>query len=104
MNVTVFRLVQEAVNNALRHAQARKIRVTLRDAAETLLLIVEDDGIGFDREAVALRAKRGEHLGLLGMTERARSAGGTIVLDSRPGSGSRIEVRIPLESDVEIES
>ena len=104
MNVTVFRLVQEAVNNALRHAQARKIRVTLRDDAETLLLIVEDDGIGFDREAVALRAKRGEHLGLLGMTERARSAGGTIVLDSRPGSGSRIEVRIPLESDVEIES
>ena len=104
MNVTVFRLVQEAVNNALRHAQARKIRVTLRDDAETLLLVIEDDGIGFDREAVAQRAKRGEHLGLLGMTERARSAGGTIVLDSRPGSGSRIEVRIPLTSDVEIES
>ena len=104
MNVTVFRLVQEAVNNALRHAQATKIRVTLRDDADTLLLVVEDDGIGFDREAVAQRAKRGEHLGLLGMTERARSAGGTIVLDSRPGSGSRIEVRIPLVSDVEIES
>ena len=62
------------------------------------MLVVEDDGIGFDREAVAQRAKRGEHLGLLGMTERARSAGGSIVLDSRPGSGSRIEVRIPLVS------
>ena len=103
MNVTVFRLVQEAVNNALRHAQAKTIRVTLRDDADTLLLVVEDDGIGFDREAVAQRAKRGEHLGLLGMTERARSAGGAIVLDSRPGGGSRIEVRIPLVSDVEIE-
>ena len=101
MNVTVFRLVQEAVNNALRHAQARTIRVTLRDDADMLLLVVEDDGIGFDREAVAQRAKRGEHLGLLGMTERARSAGGTIVLDSSPGSGSRIEVRIPLVRDVE---
>ena len=101
MNVTVFRLVQEAVNNALRHAQARTIRVTLCDDADMLRLVVEDDGIGFDREAVAQRAKRGEHLGLLGMTERARSAGGTILLDSSPGSGSRIEVRIPLVRDVE---
>jgi len=101
MNVTVFRLVQEAVNNALRHAQATKIQVTLRDELDELLLVVEDDGIGFDHEAVAQRAKRGEHLGLLGMTERARSAGGSIVLDSRPGSGSRIEVRIPLLRDVE---
>jgi signal transduction histidine kinase/ligand-binding sensor domain-containing protein len=101
LNVTVFRLVQEAVNNALRHAQATRILVTLREDEGTLLLVVEDDGVGFDREAVAQRAKRGEHLGLLGMTERARSAGGTFVLDSRPGSGSRIEVRIPMVSDVE---
>ncbi len=101
MNVTIFRLVQEAVNNALRHAQASTIRVTLRDDADVLWLVVEDDGIGFDQEAVAQRAKRGEHLGLLGMTERARSVGGTIVLDSRPGNGSRIEVRIPLVRDVE---
>lgn len=100
-NVTVFRLVQEAVNNALRHAQASEIRVTLRHEDGALRLVVEDNGVGFDREAVAQRAKRGEHLGLLGMTERVRSAGGTIVLDSRPGSGSRIEVRIPLVSDVE---
>jgi signal transduction histidine kinase len=95
MNVTVFRLVQEAVNNALRHAQASNIRVTLSEDANALQLVVEDDGIGFDREAVAQRTKRGEHLGLLGMTERVRSAGGELLLDSRPGSGSRIEVRIP---------
>jgi signal transduction histidine kinase len=95
LNVTVFRLVQEAVNNALRHAQATTIRVTLRDDTDALSLVVEDDGIGFDREAAAQRARRGEHLGLLGMTERARNAGGTIVLNSHPGSGSRIEVRIP---------
>ena len=72
--------------------------MTLRDEDGALLLVIEDDGVGFDREAVAQRAKRGEHLGLLGMTERVRNAGGTIVLDSRPGSGSRIEVRIPLGS------
>ena len=104
MNTTVFRLIQEAVNNALRHAQATKIRVTLREDADGLLLVIEDDGVGFDREAVAERAKRGEHLGLLGMTERVRSAGGVIVLDSRPGRGSRIEVRLPLESEAEIQS
>jgi signal transduction histidine kinase len=104
LNTTVFRLVQEAVNNALRHAQAATIRVRLRADADSLSLVVEDDGVGFDHETVAQRAKRGEHLGLLGMTERARSAGGTIRLDSRPGSGSRVEVRIPFESDVEIES
>ncbi len=101
MNVTVFRLVQEAVNNALRHAKATKIKVTLREDLDELLLVVEDDGVGFDREAVAHRAKRGEHLGLLGMTERARNAGGTFALDSRPGAGSRIEVRLPLMTDVE---
>lgn len=101
MSLTVFRLVQEAVNNALRHAQATTIRVTLRDDSDALHLTIEDDGVGFDREAVAQRTKRGEHLGLLGMTERTRSAGGAINFDSRPGSGSRVEVRIPFVRDVE---
>jgi signal transduction histidine kinase len=51
--------------------------------------------VGFDPGAVSQRVKRGEHLGLLGMTERVRSEGGTIVLDSHPGTGSRVEARIP---------
>jgi signal transduction histidine kinase len=92
----VFRVVQEAVSNALRHAGAALIRVTLRDEPDALRLVVEDDGVGFDPEVVSQRVKRGEHLGLLGMTERVRNAGGTIDLDSRPGAGSRIEVRVPL--------
>jgi signal transduction histidine kinase/ligand-binding sensor domain-containing protein len=95
LNTTVFRVVQEAVNNALRHARATLIRVTLRVEPDALRLVIEDDGVGFDPEAVSLRVKRGEHLGLLGMTERVRNAGGTLELDSRPGSGSRLEVRVP---------
>ena len=95
LNTTVFRVVQEAVSNALRHARAATIRVTLRDEPDALRLTIEDDGVGFDLEAVTQRIKRGEHLGLLGMTERVRSAGGMITLDSRPGGGSRIDVRIP---------
>ncbi|MBP6106011.1 MAG: two-component regulator propeller domain-containing protein [Steroidobacteraceae bacterium] len=95
LNTTVFRVVQEAVSNALRHARATLIRVTLRVESDALRLLIEDDGVGFDPEAVSQRVKRGEHLGLLGMTERVRNAGGTLELDSRPGSGSRLEVMIP---------
>lgn len=95
LNTTVFRVVQEAVSNALRHATARTIRVSLQDEPDALLLAIEDDGVGFDTDAVSQRAKRGEHLGLLGMTERVKNAGGTITLDSRPGGGSRIAARIP---------
>jgi signal transduction histidine kinase/streptogramin lyase len=95
LRTTVFRLVQEAVGNALRHARADVVRVTLRDEPDALRLVVEDDGIGFDPAVVTRSAQRGERLGLLGMTERARSAGGTIDLVSRPGAGSRIVVRIP---------
>lgn len=96
LNTTVFRIVQEAVNNALRHARAKAVRVTLGADAQALELVVEDDGVGFDPGAIQQRVKRGEHLGLLGMTERVKSGGGTIVLDARPGAGSRIAVRIPL--------
>ena len=95
LNTTVFRVVQEAVSNALRHARATLIRVTLRAESDALQLVIEDDGVGFDPEAVSQRVKRGEHLGLLGMTERVRNAGGTIELDSRPGAGSRLEVTVP---------
>jgi signal transduction histidine kinase len=97
LDTTVFRLVQEAVGNALRHARAATVRVTLRDEEDTLRLVVEDDGVGFDPAAVTRSARRGEHLGLLGMTERVRSAGGTIEIESRPGAGSRIAVSIPYE-------
>ena len=97
LNTTVFRLVQEAVGNALRHARARVVRVTLRDEPDALRLVVEDDGVGFDPAAVSRSARRGEHLGLLGMTERVRGAGGTIDFESRPGAGSRVVVRIPFD-------
>ena len=95
LNTTVFRVIQEAVSNVLRHARATLIRVTLRVEHDVLQFVIEDDGVGFDPEAVSQRVKRGEHLGLLGMTERVRNAGGTLKLDSRPGAGSRLEVTIP---------
>src|SRR5690606_698304 len=97
LGTTVFRLVQEAVGNALRHARSTVVRVTLRDESDALRLVVEDDGIGFDPALVNRSARRGAHLGLLGMTERVRSAGGTLEIESRPGAGSRIIAVIPFE-------
>ena len=91
------RRLEDAVGNALRHARASVIRVTLREQPDALRLVVEDDGVGFDPAAVSRSARRGEHLGLVGMTERVHNAGGSLELDARPGAGSRIVARIPHE-------
>ena len=98
LSTTVFRVIQEAVSNALRHAHASTIRVALRDDSDALSVVVEDDGVGFDPEVVGRRVRRGEHLGMLGMTERVRSVGGTIEFDSHPGAGARVRIRIPWTS------
>ncbi|MFZ6184146.1 sensor histidine kinase [Nannocystis pusilla] len=87
----VFRLLQEALGNAARHARARAIEVVLREHDGCLQLLVEDDGVGFHG------APRGR-FGLLGMRERARRLGGAAHIDSRPGRGTRIDVVIPLPS------
>jgi signal transduction histidine kinase len=81
----------EALNNALKHAGAGRLTVTLTDAGGTLTLQVEDDGAGFD-PAVAHPG----HLGLHTMRERAAAAGGRLVLDSAPGRGTRVSVAVPL--------
>ncbi|WP_346837445.1 two-component regulator propeller domain-containing protein [Microbulbifer sp. SAOS-129_SWC] len=96
IRTVAFRLVQEAVNNVLRHAGASQITVTLRRLDNALQLLIEDDGCGFEPADVWQRVKRGEHLGLLGMQERVHGFGGTLALDASPGSGSRITAVIPL--------
>jgi signal transduction histidine kinase len=87
----VFRIAQEAVNNALHHAQARRIEVGLDARNGMLVLTVADDGVGFDPGAPALRARR---LGLTSMEERARALGGSLSIDSRPGAGTRVRLEV----------
>ncbi|MCW7541096.1 PAS domain-containing sensor histidine kinase [Aquabacterium sp. A7-Y] len=89
--IAAYRIVQEALSNALRHAQATRIDVRLHEDAEALMVDVEDDGIGFLRP----RGPQRPTLGLLGMEERARLLGGGLSIDSRPGSGTRIEATLP---------
>ena len=88
----VLRIAQEAVTNALRHARAGRVQVSLdRDAAMVVLRVV-DDGRGFDPDA---RTHRSRRLGLTSMQERAASLGGTLAITSSPGAGTAVEVRFP---------
>jgi signal transduction histidine kinase len=87
----VFRIAQEAVHNAVRHAHAQRIEVGLSARNGHLVLTVADDGVGFDPSAAALRSRR---LGLTSMEERARAVGGSLTIDSRPGEGTRVRLEV----------
>jgi signal transduction histidine kinase len=88
----VFRIAQEALQNALRHADAEHIEVRLDNGRGRLRLSVADDGRGFD---LAARAVRGRRLGLTSMEERAAELGGRLEIDSRPGAGTRVSLEVP---------
>ena len=96
VGTVAFRTCQEAVSNALRHAGASRVTVSLAQQDDTLLLVIEDDGRGFDVEEARVRAMRGDHLGLLGLDERVNSVGGTVRLESGPRAGTVLRIRIPL--------
>ena len=102
LETTLYRITQEALTNVLRHAKAQRVSVLLERRPDHVLLIVEDDGRGFDAQA-ALKAP-GAHgrLGLLGMHERVILANGTIEIESAPGTGTTVFVRIPLESKMPV--
>jgi signal transduction histidine kinase len=94
MEIHLFRLVQEAVTNVIRHSGASHAWVTLRLAAPVLDVTVRDDGRGFDVAAILARSAQGDHLGLLGMHERVRSLGGEMTVDSAAGGGTAIRIRV----------
>ncbi len=87
----ILRIAQEAVTNALRHAAASRVRVSIGDSQGALVLRVSDDGRGFDPAARALRSRR---LGLTSMHERAASLGGSLAITSAPGQGTTVELRL----------
>ncbi len=88
--VALFRVVQEALTNILRHAQAKRVSVHLWPEGNCLLGRVVDDGQGFEPENPP------PSVGILGMQERVQSLGGSLVLFSQPGRGTRVEFRVPL--------
>ena len=86
----LFRFFQEALTNVVRHARARRVRIGLTGVNGTIKAVVLDDGIGMKQNG-----ERPEGLGLLGMRERIERAGGRLTITSRPGRGTRLEVRLP---------
>jgi PAS domain S-box-containing protein len=89
-----FRIFQECLTNVIRHAQAKSVRVDLYQEEESILLIVEDDGIGFSESGFS---NAFGSLGLLGMKERAQFCGGDVQISSSPGNGTTVTVRVPVD-------
>ena len=87
--ITVYRLVQEALNNAVRHSGARNAKVEARREANSILVRVIDDGRGFD-------AVRSRGMGILGMEERVKRLGGTLRVESQPGKGATVTAELPI--------
>ena len=94
VETVLYRVVQESLTNIARHAQARHVTIAIRQEEDTLYVEVTDDGHGFDVTDILSAEQRG--LGLLGMQERIELLGGQFSLDSTPGSGTRIEIRLAL--------
>ena len=90
-----FRIFQECLTNVTRHAQAKSVRVALRQEEESILLVVEDDGIGFLESGFS---NAFGSLGLLGMKERAQFCGGDVHIASTPGKGTTVTVRVPVDT------
>lgn len=91
--LAAYRIVQEAVTNALKHAHARKIMISLHGSERSLELSVEDDGAGVEQ---GWAQKRGHH-GVRGMRERAQALGGELELQPRDGGGTRVFARLPMD-------
>jgi signal transduction histidine kinase len=91
LKTCIYRVVQEALHNCARHAQARSVKVVVRQESRKIVLSVEDDGHGFD-------ARRVRGLGLVGMEERVNHLGGAFEIESQPGSGTRVAVELPIAS------
>jgi signal transduction histidine kinase len=95
LKIAIFRIVQEATGNALKHAAADRIRVCLSNERDTLELLIEDTGRGFDPAAAAGRRNLDGGLGLQSMKERAELSGASYEIQSAPGKGTSICVRWP---------
>jgi len=98
VEVTVFRLIQEAVNNARKHAKSTRILVRLEFTDNQINTQVEDNGIGFNMEEAREKARNADSFGLMSMSERVDLLGGELRIVSTPGIGTTVSACIPLAS------
>lgn len=94
VETAIYRIVQESLTNVVRHAQASRADILLERRDNKLIVIIEDNGIGFDPQTPKVG-----HLGMLGMHERAEMLGGKITIESAPGMGSTVLLEVPWQSE-----
>jgi len=97
--VALFRIVQEAITNIAKHAEAETVLVQCGPVGGELVIEIEDDGRGFDPAEVSVSGDTARGLGLAGMRERVELVGGQIAIDSAPGRGVHVTVRVPLPGE-----
>jgi PAS domain S-box-containing protein len=93
MEIALFRIAQEALNNVLKHARASRVEITLERSGSEYVMSVEDDGVGYD--AAEKRAAQRPGLGMVTMRERSQAVGGKFEVHAVPGDGTRLTVRVP---------
>jgi signal transduction histidine kinase len=101
VETAAYRVVQEALTNIAKHAKASHCRVSLVRLASSLMIVVGDDGVGFE-EGGQSAAADGRGLGLVSMRERAMQLGGSLVIESGPGRGTRVVVELPIAPEEEL--
>jgi len=92
----LYRIMQEALNNTMKYAQARHLDVLLERRDDHVVLIVEDDGVGFNPNKDS-STDENKGMGLIGMKERAALVGGTLQIESKPQAGTTIFARVPVQ-------
>ena len=97
VEINVYRLVQEGLNNIRKHAQARRVKVTLVGVSPNIILRIEDDGKGFDVRARERSINGEKRLGLRSMKERVNLLQGHMTIDSHPGKGAKISIKFPYQ-------
>ncbi len=95
VETALYRIAQEALTNVSRHAAAASVSVLLERRGDHMVMVIEDDGVGFQIDQDRAGAGVPERLGLLGMAERASLVGASLTVESRPGSGTAIFVEVP---------
>jgi PAS domain S-box-containing protein len=95
VEINLYRITQEALNNAYKHARATRLDVLLERRGQSAVLVIEDDGVGFDRSAAPIPDTHGG-AGLVGMQERAALMGGTLEIETAPGKGTSVFVEVPI--------
>ncbi len=99
LEVAIYRLVQEASSNVLKHAEASHLRIELTYQKQRSKIVIQDNGKGFDLDKVQLKIRQGNHFGLIGMRERVELLEGRFDIESEPNAGTKITMLIPYGMD-----